>query len=281
VNEVDFSTRKTIDDFGDQWTRYVENNGYYASTELLADIVTPFFSPDDFRGLNCAEIGAGTRRISTMMLEAGAAHITAVEPSRAFAVLKRNLERFGDRVTCVQLRGDQLASQELDLVVSIGVLHHIPDPDPVVQAALRSLKEGGKVIVWLYGSEGNFLYRIFVEPIRIMTRRLPVRVNEFIAHGLYSILSVYGTIARRFQRIPLARYLNDVYFKFDKPTRVLVIVDQLNPQWAKYYDRESALKLLQKNGFADVRIHHRHGYSWTVTGVKRTVGLQSTVEHQD
>jgi hypothetical protein len=60
-----------------------------------------------------------------------------------------------------------------------------------------------------------------------------------------------------------------------------VIVDQLNPQWAKYYDRESALKLLQKNGFADVRIHHRHGYSWTVTGVKRTVGLQSTVEHQD
>jgi hypothetical protein len=46
----------------------------------------------------------------------------------------------------------------------------------------------------------------------------------------------------------------------------LTIFDQLNPAYAKYYRREEALELMEKAGFADVRLYHRHGYSWTVVG---------------
>jgi len=50
--------------------------------------------------------------------------------------------------------------------------------------------------------------------------------------------------------------------------RRLVIYDQLNPAYAKYYTREEAQDLLARQGFVDIRLHHRHGVSWTVLGTK-------------
>ena len=34
--------------------------------------------------------------------------------------------------------------------------------------------------------------------------------------------------------------------------------------------------LLADAGFVDVRIHHRHGYSWTVTGVRPQAGAAAS-----
>jgi hypothetical protein len=48
----------------------------------------------------------------------------------------------------------------------------------------------------------------------------------------------------------------------------LIIYDQLNPAYAKYYMKREAVKLLLDGGFINVRVHHRHGYSWTVIGTK-------------
>jgi hypothetical protein len=45
--------------------------------------------------------------------------------------------------------------------------------------------------------------------------------------------------------------------------------DQLNPACAKYYSGSEAHALLEDAGFADVRIYRRHGYSWTVMGIKQ------------
>ena len=50
--------------------------------------------------------------------------------------------------------------------------------------------------------------------------------------------------------------------------RYLTVFDQLNPSYAKYYTEEEAGQLMKRAGFADVRLHHRHGYSWTVLGRK-------------
>jgi hypothetical protein len=48
--------------------------------------------------------------------------------------------------------------------------------------------------------------------------------------------------------------------------RRLVIIDQINPQWAKYYRRGEIETMVRGAGFVDVRAHHRHSYSWTVVG---------------
>lgn len=60
----------------------------------------------------------------------------------------------------------------------------------------------------------------------------------------------------------------DYLDKLPTSDRRLTIYDQLNPHHAKYYSRREAIDLLKRNGFSDIKTHHRHGYSWSVLGTK-------------
>lgn len=267
-NSRDQRRDRTVEDFGEQWTRYTENSGYYASDEFFRDLVEPLLSPEAFNGKSCAEIGAGTGNICAMMLRAGASDLTAVEPSNAIGPLAENLAEFGERVALVHERGEFIPQKDFDLVLSIGVLHHIPDPKPVVDAAFAALKPGGRMFVWLYGKEGNAAYLAFALPMRLITSRLPLSVVNVLAYGLDGVLMPLVWLANRGVKVPLQGYLRDVYGKLSAADRRLVIVDQLQPDWAQYYTRAQAQALLEASGFKDVALHQRHGYSWSVIGTK-------------
>ncbi|KJS15106.1 MAG: hypothetical protein VR78_09225 [Hoeflea sp. BRH_c9] len=259
-------TDRTINDFGDQWTRYTENDGYYGSFELLADIFGPLLPVEELEGKNVAEIGSGSGRIVQMLLAAKAGHVTALEPSRAMAVLRANTRQDKEKITYLECRGDQLPpTPAQDIIVSIGVLHHIPDPKPVVAAAYRALVPGGKMLVWLYGNEGNGAYLAFVQPLRALSTRLPHWLLVPICKALNGLLAAYIWMARRMP-VPLRRYMTEVIGRFSPEKRFLVIYDQLKPAYAKYYREHEARRLLEEAGFEDVTLHHRHGYSWTAVG---------------
>ncbi|MEZ6186582.1 MAG: class I SAM-dependent methyltransferase [Planctomycetota bacterium] len=258
---------KTIRDFGAQWTRYTENVGYYASLEGFADIVGPLIPVEAFQGARVADIGSGTGRIVNMLAEAGAGSILAVEPSAAVEVLRRNTRHL-EHVEILQAPGDQLPPNgDLDFVVSLGVVHHIPEPDPVMRAAYAALRPGGKVVLWLYGAEGNELYLDVVRPLRLVTPRLPDPLLIALCWGLTPSLSLYASLAKRLP-LPLKDYMRGHIAKLSPSLRMLTIYDQLNPAYAKYYRREEALDLLARAGFTDLAIHHRRGYSWTVVGTR-------------
>jgi SAM-dependent methyltransferase len=259
---------RTIADFGEQWTRFQTHEGFYASVDLLRDICGPLLAVEEIRGRRMAEIGSGTGRIVQMFLDAGAAHVVALEPSVAFDVLTRNLSDAGERVSFIRARGDELPpTGDLDLVASIGVLHHIPEPEPVVAAALRALRPGGKLIIWLYGHEGNGAYLALIQPLRWVTTRLPPGPTEVLARVLSALFTMYMAVSRVVP-LPLRGYIQHVIGKFPPERRVQVIFDQMKPAYAKYYRRHEAIELVRSAGFEDVRIHHRHGYSWTVIGTK-------------
>ncbi len=258
---------KTIKDFGKQWLKYSDNEGYYGSLELFSDILGPFLKLDELKGCKVAEIGSGTGRIANMLLAAGVEHITAAEPSDAYEVLCRNI-REPEKVTFLKITGDRLpAHGDLDYVFCIGVLHHVPDPMPVVQAAFEALRPGGQFLVWLYGKEGNGLYLAFITPLRALTKRLPHWMLAALVEIVYWPLLFYMKFCRKWP-LPLRGYMLSVLEKMSPKKRRLIIYDQLNPSYAKYYTRLEAKKLLSDGRFQNVRIHHRHGYSWTVIGTK-------------
>jgi len=258
---------QTIKDFGQQWLRYTDSDGFFGSMELFSDMIYPFLKPGDIKNCEVSEIGSGAGRIVNMLLEAGAKHIIALEPSDAFQVLRRNIWE-PEKVTCLKITGDLLpAYGNLDYIFSIGVLHHIEDPAPVVDAAFKALRSGGHFIVWLYGKEGNRLYLALISPLRVFTKRLPHFILVFLVEIMYWPLVLYMKFCHRL-RLPLRGYMLSVLEKMSPEKRRLIIYDQLNPSYAKYYTRQEAEKLLIDGKFRDVRTHHRHGYSWTVIGTK-------------
>ena len=48
----------------------------------------------------------------------------------------------------------------------------------------------------------------------------------------------------------------------------LVIYDQLNPAYAKYYTQSEIIELLKDSVFTDIQTYHRHNYSWSAISRK-------------
>lgn len=259
---------RTIGDFGEQWAHYAENEGYYASLDLLRDALGPLLDLSELRGVRAADIGSGTGRIVRMLLEAGAEHVVAVEPSDAARGLRAWAADSGGRVEVIHGRGEALPpGLDLDLVISIGVIQFIPDPAPVLRAAREALRPGGRLVIWVYGREGAGAYLWPLRALRAVTTRLPHAALSALCSALNVLLDVYIALCR-WLPLPLRGYARNTLARLSRPVRKLVLYDQLNPSYVRFYRREELQQLIEAAGFRDVRLHHRRGYSWTALGVK-------------
>ncbi len=264
--DLDRTARQTIADFGDQWRRFSDNSGFFGSPALFDDVFGPLVDRLAIAGTRVADLGAGAGRFVNVLIDAGAEAVVAIEPSAAFDVLRQNTAVHGDRITYLQTPGDAIpAGLDLDYVFSIGVLHHIPDPAPVVRAALSALRRGGTIAIWLYGREGNAAYLCLAFPLRVITSRLPHPMLWAVTCTLDPLLLCYAALCR-VAPLPLHEYMRDVVGRLSGDKRRLVVYDQLNPAYARYYTKAEAISLLEDAGFVDVRTYHRHGYSWALTG---------------
>ena len=260
--------QQTVKDFSDQWTHYVDNRGFWGSLEFLKDLFGPLLILDDIRGKRVADIGSGTGRTVKMLLDAGVVHVIAVEPSKGACALRENLRHEADRVTVLEATGEALpGGLDLDYAISIGVIHHIPDPGPTLRAVYSALKPGGRLLIWVYGEEGNGAYLRFLRPLRLMTTHLPhswLRLLSWFA-SLMTPIYLFGC---RLFPLPFREYARNVFANLPLAKRELVIYDQLNPAYAKYYSQAEVTRLLESAGFSKIRLYHRHGCSWTALGEK-------------
>ena len=88
-------SEQTIADFGDQWTRFRDSDGFFGSPALFDDVFGPLVERQALAGTRVAEIGAGQGRFVNILLDAGAAHAIAIEPSAAFDATRPRRPRAG------------------------------------------------------------------------------------------------------------------------------------------------------------------------------------------
>jgi len=254
----------TVDDFSEQWRAYHPTDGYFASSALLEDVVGMAVPLASLAGTTVAEIGCGYGRF-VREFAAHAARVIGVEPgdgidtARALCADVANVEL---------VRADVYALPSLpplDYVFCIGVLHHLPDPLGALRQMRTLLKPGGRIVLWVYGREGNELYLAVFVPLRRVTSRLPHAVLHVVSTMLAALLRVYIAAARVLP-LPLRAYMRKVLAPLDFEALRTNVYDQLNPKIAHYWTRDEVRRLMEEAGFADVRLYHRHGYSWTATG---------------
>jgi SAM-dependent methyltransferase len=198
-----------------------------------------------------------------MLNELGAKEILAVEPSLAFDILKRNTSMC-QGIQYLQTTAEQIPSKAFDLIFCIGVLQFIHDPIPALKAMGQALNPEGKLFLWVYGEENNGLYLSFVRPMRKVTSRMSHEMLDKLASTLVFPAIFYAFICC-FLRLPMSAYMCQYFAKLDFYSRKLVVYDQLNPKYAKYYRKEELETLLTDCGFTDVQLYHHLGYSWSVT----------------
>lgn len=257
--------RGTIGDFSEQWAAYFDNSGYFGSEELFADVLTPLVTLADLKNATVAEIGCGNGRFLKVMARHAARVIgvepgTGVENARAWTRGVGNVEVIRASVYALP------PLPRLDHVLAIGVVHHLPDPLGALTIMRGLLKPGGRCTIWVYGKEGNALYLLTFGTVRRVTTRLPHRALHAIATALVPALRAY-IAACRVLPLPLHDYVRRVLRPLDRSALRLNIYDQLNPTIAAYWTGDEVRSLMERAGFHDVKLHHRHGYSWTASGM--------------
>ena len=140
---------QTIGDFGEQWTAFRDNPGYYGSAELLADLFGPLLSLEDLKGKAVADIGSGTGRIVNMLLDVGASRVVAVEPSAAMRVLKENTALHADKIEYLEAAGRSIAVWSRSRLRRFdGRFASHSSSRRRCASSLGALRPGGRGIVW-------------------------------------------------------------------------------------------------------------------------------------
>jgi len=104
------------------------------------------------QGKRVLDVGCGNGYVLSRYARKGA-NVTGVDlTEKAIELSRRRFELEDLSGDFEQIDGVHLPfpDNEFDIVCSMGVLHHIPDPGPTVDEIYRVLKPDGKIIIMLY-----------------------------------------------------------------------------------------------------------------------------------
>jgi len=258
---------ETAEAFGWQWHAFADQLPTFR--EEFLEWLAPL-TPGDFCGKRVLDAGCGKGRHLPLAAEFGAVQIIGLDISTAVDVARGHTSRLHN-VDLVQgdLLAPPIAEGAVDLIYSIGVVHHVPDPSAAIGALAECLRPGGTLHVWVYSHEGNALVRWLVDPVRrLVARRAPRSLVRAGTLPLAVLLEGVARLAGRFKRVTVVPYSEYLQRLGRYPTRHIwtIVYDQLMAPTTHYVRRGDLEEWFRAAGLTHVQIRNSRGVSWTATG---------------
>lgn len=235
---------------------------------LFLDWIYPY-TLNDFKGKDILECGCGGGQ-HTAFIAPYANTVTAVDLNTTEIALKRNKDKKN-----VEFIEDDIAEMEIgrqfDIVFSIGVVHHTDNPDKTIHNLKRHTKPGGKLILWVYSEEGNFLLKHIVELIRRLflkniNRKKLLVFSKIITLTLY--VPIFTIYLMPFRFLPYYEYFKNFRtLSFYRNT--LNVFDKLNAPQVEFISKNRIEMWLPRNEFKERHVSSYKNVSWRASGVKR------------
>ncbi|HEX3999086.1 MAG TPA: methyltransferase domain-containing protein [Pirellulales bacterium] len=238
---------------------------------------------DDLKGLTVLDAGCGMGRHAVIAAAHGVGRLVGLDLGNAVDAAVANTKHL-ENVCIVQ--GDiyhpPVKNGAFDAAYSLGVLHHLPDPQCGFKALAPKVKPGGWIHVWLYGREGNRMLLLVLNPIRRVTSRMPLALLKIIS-GVTAV--PVALAAKTLYRLPWlgARLPYAAYMCWLDPASFAkihaIVFDQLLAPVAYYMRRDEVLRLADIPECTVRAIEHNRGMSWGLT-VQRTPNGESGKLHK-
>jgi SAM-dependent methyltransferase len=273
---ISVEAHETAERFGYEWTRFAEIRPEYE--DQMLGWIAPI-GRDDFAGRRVLDAGCGKGRHLRLAAAFGAKEVIGVDLGPAVDVAAQNTADL-ENVHVIQgdLTRPPLRDETMDLIYSIGVLHHIPVPEAGFRALAPLLGPGGRFVAWLYAREGNGWVLALVDPARRLTSQLPLPLVSALAsvitvplwaalRALYAPARTRPGLARA---LPYSSYLMDlVPFPFREVHSIAF--DQLLAPVAHYMERAHVERCFAEGRLALESIRWHHANSWAATGTRAAV----------
>jgi SAM-dependent methyltransferase len=247
--------------FGFEWQNYSELRQEYE------DQFRRWTAPIDvseWHDLRFLDVGCGMGRNSYWPMTYGARSGVAIDVNEgSLASARQTLSPFPTMTVRHLSAYDIDYRDEFDIAFSIGVIHHLENPQRALEAMVRAVKPGGRVLIWVYGLENNEWIVRLVSPLRrLIFSRLPIGLlhwfSWFPAAGLWLALHL------GFGRTEYARQTRGFTFRHLRS----IVFDQLLPRIAHYWPKSTVAAMMSDAGLSDVELIAVNEISWAAVGTK-------------
>ena len=192
-----------IDSFGHEWATF--DYGETDTSEALDAQFQAYCTPLDLKQFDpkesiAGDFGAGSGRWAARLTPYFSL-VYALEPSDGASTVLKNKFAGEAKISVLQetVGANSIPLESLDLAMSLGVLHHIPDTGLAIKDVSRRIKPGGVFLCYLYYNLENkptFYKLIFkvVNVVRKVISGLPQRIKQIITSAIAAV--VYWPLAR-------------------------------------------------------------------------------------
>jgi ubiquinone/menaquinone biosynthesis C-methylase UbiE len=217
----------TVQGFGEEWTLFDQADLDEAERQQTFAQYFSIFPWESLPpGAVGADLGCGSGRWAKSVAErVGVLHCVDASPE-ALAVARATLAGRDNCEFHVASVGDlPFDDESMDFAYSLGVLHHVPDTQAALRSAVRILKPGAPLLVYLYYALDNrpSWYRALWKATDIVRRAvsrspLPVRVGvtSVIAAVVYLPLArlakLVSAVGLNAEAVPLAFYRDRSFY---------------------------------------------------------------------
>lgn len=223
----------------------------------------------DFKDKEVCEFGSGpgiqTELIAKNAKIVYAIDLNAIETTRERNKKSNNIKYVEGDIAYVDL------GKKFDITYCVGVIQHTENPTKTFENIKKHLKKDGRMIIWCYSREGNFLISYLVEPIRRiflnkLSRRNLVRVSKVITGLVY--VPVYTIYCMKFLRfLPYYNYFIN-WRKMSFKRNAYNVFDKLNAPITNLISRNTAEQWMNEKEFYNIHISRYAGTSWRLSGNK-------------
>ena len=163
--------KKTGESFAYEWENIYQENNFEKNNFL--HFLSPYIKEVDLKGKTILDIGCGSGRFTKWGALCGAKVAFGTDLGESVEIAYQ-LTKEMKNVCIVQADIYNMPfEKQFDIAYSIGVLHHLPQPQEGFSSLPKTLKPGGKMIIWVYNRRNNKRALYFYEPLRDLLKKLP------------------------------------------------------------------------------------------------------------
>jgi SAM-dependent methyltransferase len=215
--------------------------------------------PGDVRGRIVLDAGIGAGRFTDVLSRWGAL-VVGIDLSYAVEAAEAN---FRDRPNVLVAQADigrlPVRDESVDVIISIGVLHHTPSTERYFKALVPKLKRGGRIAIWVYPDSGEYAVRRHWIP---WTSKLPPRA--FYEWCRWIVPRIYADPSRRWVQV-LRRVFPFSDQGLGLENDILDTFDAYSPAFHFTHGAEEVARWFADAGLSEIRVL---AVPTAVTGVK-------------